>query len=75
VCELRGLKFSAMAEEARVLYTLALAMGTCHGPLQGLQQVQLQLLTFNTPKRSSGWTAHRRHLCSGKDWRDRSSES
>ena len=29
--------------------TLALAMGTCHLPLQGLKHVLLQPLTFNTP--------------------------
>ena len=29
-------------------YNLALAVGTCHLPLQGLNQVVLQLLTFNT---------------------------
>ena len=33
---------------APVHYTLALAMGACHLPLQGLNQVLLQLLTFNT---------------------------
>ena len=30
---------------------LALAMGTCHPPPQGLNRVPLQLLTFNTPWR------------------------
>ena len=34
---------------APVNYKLALAIGTCHLPLQGLNQVLLQLLTFNTP--------------------------
>ena len=29
--------------------TLALAMGTCHLPLQGLNHEVLQPLTFNTP--------------------------
>ena len=32
-----------------VNYQLALAMGTCHLSLQGLNQVLLQMLTFNTP--------------------------
>ena len=32
-----------------VNYKLALAIGTCHLPLQGLNQVLLQLLTFRTP--------------------------
>ena len=30
-------------------YKWAFAMGTCHLPAQGLNQVLLQLLTFNTP--------------------------
>ena len=32
-----------------VNYKLALAIGTCHLPLQGLNHVLLQLLIFNTP--------------------------
>ena len=35
--------------EDGINYKLALAVGTCHLPLQGLSQVLLQLLTFNTP--------------------------
>jgi len=34
---------------------LALAKGICHLPLQRLNPVLLQLLTFNTPE-SSGWS-------------------
>ena len=32
-----------------VNYKLAFSIGTCHLPLQGLNHVLLQLLTFNTP--------------------------
>ena len=32
-----------------VNYKLALTMGACHLPLQGLNHVLLQLLTFSTP--------------------------
>ena len=35
-------------QEADVDYKLAFATGTCHIPLQGLKQVLLQLLIFNT---------------------------
>ena len=38
-------------------YKLALALGACHLPLQGLHHVLLQLLTFNTSWRSSEWRA------------------
>ena len=34
---------------------LALVKGICHLPLQRLNPVLLQLLTFNTPE-SSGWS-------------------
>ena len=34
---------------------LALAMGACHLPQQGLNQAPLQLRTFNPLERSSGW--------------------
>ena len=36
-------------------------IGTCHLPLQGLNYESLQLLTFNTPERSSGWRSEMRH--------------
>ena len=41
-------------------------MGACHLPLQGLNHVLRQLLTSNTPWRSSGWRAEMRHLYSQK---------
>ena len=34
---------------------LALAVGACHLPLQGLNQALLELRTFNRRERSSGW--------------------
>lgn len=40
---------------------LALATGACRLPLQGLSHGLLQLLTSNTPWRSSGWKAEIRH--------------
>ena len=40
---------------------MALATGTCHLPLQGLNHVLPQLLTFNPPEGSSGWRAEKRH--------------
>ena len=43
-----------------VNYKLSLAIGTCHLALQGLNHELLQLLTFNTPERSSGWRAEMR---------------
>ena len=48
-------------------YNLALSTGTCHLPLQGLNQVLLQLLAFNTPLK--------RVLCSGKNGQNGSSDS
>ena len=41
--------------DTHVNYKLALVMSTCHLPLQGLNHVLLQLLTFNTPGRSPQW--------------------
>ena len=41
-------------------YKLALAMGTCHPPLQGLNHVLLQLLALNPPEKTSGWKAEMR---------------
>ena len=41
-------------------YKLALAMGTCHRPLQGLNHVLLQLLALNPPEKTSGWKAEMR---------------
>ena len=46
---------------SNVNYELALTIGTCHLSLQGLNQVLLQLLIFNTPESSSGWRAEMRH--------------
>ena len=37
-----------------------LATGTCHLPLQSLNHVILQLLTFSTPAKSSLWRAEMR---------------
>ena len=60
-----------------VSYKLALAMGTCQLPLQGLSHVLLQLLTFNTPERSSRWREEMRHsvLEWGENGEDRSSDT
>ena len=47
------------------------AMGACHLPPQGLNQMLLQLCVFNTPDRSSGWRAE---MCWGRNWQNRSSD-
>ena len=47
------------------------AMGACHLPPQGLNQMLLQLCIFHTPDRSSGWRAE---MCWGRNWRNRSSD-
>ena len=39
---------------------------TCHLPPQGLNNVLLQLLTFNTPERSSGWRAEMSYSVLGR---------
>ena len=41
--------FPSRQQVYKVNYTLALAMGACHLPLQGLNHVLLQLLVFNIP--------------------------
>ena len=43
-----------MKSNTIVNYKLVLAIGSRHLPLQELNQVLLQLLTFNTPEGSSG---------------------
>ena len=48
-----------------VNFKLALATGTCHLSLQGLKNVLLQLLVFNTPESSSGLRAERRPSVQG----------
>ena len=71
MCSLRGLKFGATFEEACVSYTLALATD-----LNKIYSVcSCSCWPSTPPERSSGWSAHRRHLCSGKDRQGRSSES
>ena len=52
-----------------------LAIGACHLPLQGLNHVLPQLLTFNTSWWSSGWRAEMRHSVLQESWQDRSSDS
>ena len=52
---------------------LALASGTCHPPLPGLNHVLLQLLTSNTPWRSPEWRAETRHSVFWENWQGRSS--
>ena len=47
-------------------YKLALAMGACHLPLQGLNQVLLQLLTFDTPWKESRVDSRNEALCTGR---------
>ena len=49
-----------------VSYKLALARGTCHPPLQGLNHVPLQLLIATSAERSSGWRAEMRHSVFGE---------
>ena len=44
---------------------LALATGTCHLPLQGLNHVLLQLLTFNTPWRVFRVESRKEAWCGG----------
>ena len=46
-----------------VSYNLALAMGTCHLPLQWLNHVLLQLLTFNTPSKEFRVESRNEALC------------
>ena len=50
-----------------------LQIGSCHVPLQGLDHM-LQLLTFNTPWRSSAWWPGMRHSELWENWQDRSSD-
>ena len=50
----------------RVNYKWALAMGTCHLPLQGLNHMLLQLLIATLAERSSGWRAEMRHSVFGE---------
>ena len=59
-----------------VNYKLALSIGTCHLPLQGLNRVLLQLLAFNTPlKRVQDGEKKWGTLCSGKNGQNGSSDS
>ena len=51
-----------------VSYKLALAVSACHLPLQGLNHVLLQLLTFNTHWRSSRWRAEMRRSVLSENW-------
>ena len=53
---------------------LALAMSTCHLPLQGLNQVLLQILSFNPPERSSAWRAEMGHSLLWENLAERSSD-
>ena len=59
-----------------VNYKLALSIGTCHLPLQGLYLVLLQLLAFNTPlKRVHDGEKKWGTLCSWKNGQNGSSDS
>ena len=49
-------------------------IGTCHLPLQGLNQVLLYPLTFNTPWKELRVEKRNETLCSGKNWKNRSSD-
>ena len=65
---------SALAE-ADVNYQLVFTTGTCHIPLQGLKQVLLQLLIFNTPWKEFKVKSIMRHSVLGGKPQDRSSDS
>ena len=49
-----------------VNYKLALAIGTCYLPLQGLNHVLLRLLIFKTPERSLELRAEMSHSVLGE---------
>ena len=56
-------------------HKLALAVGACHLPLQGLNHVLLLLLTSNTLSRSSGWKAKVGHSVILENWQAMPSDS
>ena len=56
--------FPTSPEERYISYKLALAMGTCHLPLQGLNHV---LLTFHTPWKEFGVQSRNYALCAGRN--------
>ena len=61
-----------------ISYKLAPATGPCHLHLYGLIHVLLQLLIFNTPKKSSESRAEMRHSVLGQgggNWQNRSLDS
>ena len=59
-----------------VNYKLALAMGTCHLPLQRLNYMLLQLLIFNTLWKAFRVESRNEVLCNGgKNWQNRTLDS
>ena len=54
---------------------LALAVGTCHLLLQGLNHMLLQLLTLSTHWRESRVEIRKEAPCALKNWQNRSSDS
>ena len=57
-----------------VKHKLALAMGACHLPLQGLNHVLLQWLTFDTPLKGFRVERRKKHSVLWEHWQDRSSD-
>ena len=56
--------FPVSTEERYISYKLALAMGTCHLPLQGSNHV---LLNFHTPWKEFGVESRNYTLCAGRN--------
>lgn len=68
-------KASRMTVKVKEGVKLALAMGTCRRPLQGLNHVLRQPLTFNTCCREFRVDTRNEALCAPKNWQNRSSET
>ena len=69
--------FPSQQQVYEVNYTMALAMGACYLPLQGLSQYCCSCWFSTFPERSSGWRAEFRHSVLGGgrgDWQNGSSD-